>query len=304
MNSLMKGIKPIVKTKHEGGIYCHEDPMMYLLEKGLVIQVGNGLFVLKGILINIFNRIESIICEITESIGAEHALVPSILSWENTQKSNYLDSFKKQALLITSIDKSSGNCGTLHSEFEGIASPTVCYHCFSALKDKIVDCNYAVTAISKCTRKEEGNLNNLARLTNFTMREVVFFGTNEYCLKKLKKVMNKTIKILNSVFDLSYEIVTASDPFFGRDSDMKRNAQLISESKYEIQALIPFNKTTISIGSVNNHGNVFFDRFNIKSREPELKFSGCMGWGYERILYAILAQKGLDFTTSYYKKLL
>ncbi|GAH63441.1 unnamed protein product [marine sediment metagenome] len=85
---------------------------------------------------------------------------------------------------------------------------------------------------------------------------------------------------------------------------MKKKSQLISESKYEIQALLPFSKKTISIASFNHHGKVFYDRFNITPKKPELTFSGCVGWGYERILYAILSQKGVDFLTPYYKKLL
>jgi hypothetical protein len=78
---------------------------------------------------------------------------------------------------------------------------------------------------------------------------------------------------------------------------------LFLQSKYEFQAKLPFKNSTISIGSINNHGEIFYDRFEIKSGNPGLRFSGCVGWGYERILFAILAQKGVDFSTSYYKKL-
>ena len=53
--------------------------------------------------------------------------------------------------------------------------------------------------------------------------------------------------MLDSALDLSYSVVTASDPFFGKTSEIKKKSQLMLESKYEIKALIPFNKTSISI---------------------------------------------------------
>ena len=57
-----------------------------------------------------------------------------------------------------------------------------------------------------------------------------------------------------------------------------------------------------SIASFNDHGNVFYDRFNIAVKDENSRFSGCVGWGYERIIYSILAQKGADFSSDYYKR--
>jgi seryl-tRNA synthetase len=300
----MKKIKPIIKIINKGDIFCNEDPMESLRAKGLIIQVGNGLFVLKGVLLDILNKIETIICEIAECVNAEHVFVPTILSYDNAIKSNYLDSFSEQALMITPLKRNDKSIGNFHTEYEGMVSPTVCYHCFSSLKNKIVRHNHAMTAISKCVRKEEGILDTLGRLTNFTMREIVFFGDKKYCFNNLNKVMEETIKILELEFNLSFRVVTASDPFFGENSEMKKDAQLMSESKYEIQALLPFNNTSISIGSFNNHGNIFYNRFNITSEDNNLSYSGCVGWGYERFLYAILAQKGSEFSNEFYCKLL
>lgn len=304
MSKLLKDIKSIVKFEHAGEVLNHNNPMKFLFENGLAIQIGNGLFVLKGILVDILKIIESLICKIAKEVGAEPVFVPSILSWDNLQKTQYLNSFKNQAIMMTTYENVKQVQSSQDPVFLGIACPTVCYHYFSSLNNKSVDHNYAITAITRCTRGEEGDLNDLSRLTNFTMREVVFYGTNEYCSEKLQETLNKTIEMLNSVFDLTYEVITAHDPFFGVNAEIKEKAQLLSESKYEVQTLLPYNNNTISIGSFNNHGSVFYERFNIKSSKPELNFSACVGWGYERMLYTILSQKGVDFSSTYYKKLL
>jgi seryl-tRNA synthetase len=295
LGSLSKDIKPIIKKSYEGKISYKKDPMKYLLKNDLATQIGNGLFVLKGPLVDLISKIEELIFQISKKVNAEPVYVPCILSYENADASEYLNSFNNQALLLKTRDA---------KNFEGLACPTVCYHYFSSLKNKSVNNNFGITALSRCSRKEEGLLNDLSRLTNFTMREIVFYGTEKYCKDKLKDTLNETEYILQKVFDLDYKVMTASDPFFGTQSEIKRKAQLILESKYEIQATLPFNNEGVSIASFNNHGKVFFERFNIRPKNPELSYSGCVGWGYERILFAILAQKGLDFDSIYYKKLL
>lgn len=303
MSKLLDKIQPIVKSQHDGEICYNENPMKFLKKNDLIVQVGNGLFVLKGKLVELYNRIEALILQIASKVNAEEVIVPCILSWENTEKSNYLKSFENQALSIVSLEEARKNNNFVNN-YIGLACPTVCYHYFSSLKNNSVDENYAITAFARCTRGEKGDLNDLSRLTNFSMREIVFYGTKDYCAEKLKITLEETKKILNDIFDLSYKVMTASDPFFGENETLKKKAQLISESKYEVQTLLPFCNETISIGSFNNHGSVFYDRFNISSKRPDLKFSSCVGWGYERLIFTILSQKGVDFNTEYYKKIL
>ena len=296
MSSLISNVKPDIKKSYKGQISYNKNPMEYLIKNDLAIQIGNGLFVLKGILVNILDKIDIECGKIAKKVDTKEVFVPSVLSYENAKRSEYLNSFKNQALMLSTIDSD--------KEFQGLACPTVCYHYSSSLKNKKIKDNLGITAVSRCTRKEEGKLNDLSRLTNFTMRETVFYGTEKYCREKLKETLDETEKVLENVFDLDYKIMTAADPFFGTNGEIKRKAQLILESKYEVQATLPYNNSGVSIASFNNHGKVFFERFEIKAKSTEFSYSSCVGWGYERILFAILAQKGVDFNSSYYKNLL
>lgn len=296
--SLNEGIARQLKTEHEGAVVFRADPMASIVASGLATPVGNGLFVLQGALAGLLEQIENLVMELARSAGAQPAHVPSMLAWENVQKSAYLQSFADQALVVDPYE------GRAHAEHEGLSSPTVCYHYFSSLAGKTVENNFSVTALSKCSRKEAGPLANLGRLTNFTMREVVFFGSEAYCRQKRQELLEKTAALMSSAFDLSFKVVTASDPFFGENNEIKKQAQLLSESKYELQAALPFSDSSVSVASFNYHGKIFYDRFGIGAGKPELNYSGCVGWGYERILYAMLAQKGVDFTSAYYRTIL
>lgn len=283
--------------KNHTNIGYENDPMVSMMEQGLITKVGKGLFVISGFLVDIVNKIDSIIRDLADTYHANYLMVPSNLSWDNAILSDYLSSFENQAIGLKSFLHSSKD------EYDGLASPTVCYHCFSALKNQTIRENSVYTASSKCTRKETGELNSLARLSNFTMREIIFLGSDKYCKSVRMKILEDTYKILSEILDIEFKICTATDPFFSSDSELKGQAQLASESKYEIQALVPFNNTYVSVASFNYHGKIFFDRFNISSDNLELHFSGCAGWGLERLLYIILCQKGTDFSDSYYKRL-
>ncbi len=303
MTRLIENVASFTKFLHKGKIYYTSDPMKPLVESNLATQVGDGLFVLSGSLTKILDKIEGAIMEIAKKVGAEPVWVPYILSLQNTKKSQYIKSFSDQALMIRPYQhNASGNLP--QKKWMGMASPTVCYHYMSSLTGKNLKGNRTATARASCARKEKGKLRDLSRLTNFTMREIISFGDQEYCSRQQEKIMKETEKTLNSIFDLTYEVVVASDPFFGKKSALKKKAQLISESKYEIQAAIPFNKSSISIGSSNQHGRVFYDRFRITAKDNKLASSSCTGFGYERMLYAIVAQKGTNFSSPYYKKLL
>ena len=294
----MKNFEPITIMKNHTSIGYKNDPMVSMMEQGLITKVGKGLFVISGVLVDIINKVDNIILDLADTYHANYLMVPSNLSWDNAILSDYLSSFENHAIGLKSFLHNSKD------EYDGLASPTVCYHCFSALKNQTIMENSIYTASSKCTRKEIGALNSLARLSNFTMREIIFLGSDQYCKSIRMKILKDTYKILSKILDIEFRIRTATDPFFSSDSELKGQAQLASESKYEIQALVPFNNTYVSVASFNDHGKIFFDRFNISSGSSELHFSGCAGWGLERLLYIILCQKGLDFSNTYYKRLL
>ena len=168
----------------------------------------------------------------------------------------------------------------------------MCHHLYFLLENKTITNNLVVTAKSNCFRYETKNMNSLERTWNFTMREIIFVGEETFVLKKLKEAQKKIINFLNSI-NLSYLIESANDPFFeGNYSDLIAY-QNAFKLKYEVRATLPYNNSSIAIGSFNNSQNFFGKKLNIKINDKYVS-SACIGFGFERFAYCFVSQYGLD----------
>ena len=67
------------------------------------------------------------------------------------------------------------------------------------------------------------------------MREIIFFGNNEYVIKSRNQILEHC-KTLFDKLKLPFRVVTAFDPFFTNTSDSKRVFQTALDLKYEIEA--------------------------------------------------------------------
>ncbi len=241
----------------------------------MVNQVGKGLFVLNGKIVDYLDQLEKTIYKIGEFFDAEKLWIPSHLSLENVEKTGYIDGFENQASMIHSF----------HGDSIGMCSPTVCYHCYSMLSDKKLNGNKCYTATGKCTRiEDEGD--SLERLFNFTMSEIIFVGTQNYCEDSLCDIVYYVKQFLDGI-GLKYKLKIANDPFFGDKSELKKKAQHLSGAKIEILAEIPNENRSIAIGSINLHHRKFIENFGI-----DAECTACFGWGLERFIHVLMLQKG------------
>jgi seryl-tRNA synthetase len=94
--------------------------------------------------------------------------------------------------------------------------------------------------------------------------------------------------------DLESSIAAANDPFFTDESMIKAVYQNASELKYELLAKLPFSGKELAVGSINLHQDFFGQAFDIKLPEGGFVWSGCLGIGFERIVYALYAQYGTE----------
>lgn len=173
-------------------------------------------------------------------------------------------------------------------------SPTVCYHCFETLRSRRVPPSGVVfTAIEKCHRNEGHNLRGLARLQTFTMREMVFFGSANYVQKRRQEIANHARQCFGD-WGVKCRLATACDPFFAVAKENKRSFQSLMGLKHELQAFIPHDESWLSIASYNNHQSTLVDAYGITADDGSQLNSGCVGYGYERLAYALYSQFGDD----------
>ena len=135
-------------------------------------------------------------------------------------------------------------------------SPTVCHHLYHLLSQTKLKNNIVATAKGHCFRYESKNMSFLERLWNYTMREIIFIGSEKHVKNSLLLSQKLIIKVLND-FDLIYKIESASDPFFGEKAGEKSLFQKSFKLKYEVRSKIPFNNSTIAVGSFNNAQDFF-----------------------------------------------
>ncbi len=70
--------------------------------------------------------------------------------------------------------------------------------------------------------------------------------------------------------------------------------QNAADLKQELLVTLPFNGQEMAIGSLNLHQDFFGRCFDIALPDGRPVWSGCLGIGFERLVYAFYAQYGLD----------
>jgi seryl-tRNA synthetase len=177
---------------------------------------------------------------------------------------------------------------------EACLSPAVCYHVYHLNQDRATPgSGLAYGICGKCFRYESSNMNDLRRLWDFTMREVVFLGDREDVLGRREQSIAMMGRFLDEL-RLAGEIRTASDPFFIAPVALgKTYFQLSSETKYEISLMLP-GDARLAVGSHNYHSDFFGRAFNTTVDGAGYMHSVCVAFGLERWVYGFLAQHGDD----------
>ena len=165
-----------------------------------------------------------------------------------------------------------------------ILSPTVCYHFFNSNFNKKIESKESkITAKNVCFRNENTSKKSFYRLSHFTMREGIIVGNKTEIINFLKKAEDDLKKFLLTV-NLNFKIAYANDIFIN-DSQIK--FQNIFKPKKEF--LMPINsKEYISFFSSNFHSKTLIRDFKIRKNS----FSGCVGYGLDRMTYCLFKQFG------------
>lgn len=298
---------------HDGMLAAGEgDPYEYLASTGQVVMSLPGVPIFRGEFLRVHNGIDMFLRRYALDLGCREEKYPTTLSTLSLLKSGYLQGFPQHALLVGAIhhdmdslqaiardpDKYNNvqSVDTLVSNHGQILAPTVCGHCFEALKGQtLAEKNLLVTATAHCHRHEGKNHNSLERLQTYTMREIVFFGDTDFVRYWQERIL-EDLKRIFSEWGLRWRVLVASDPFFVTGREQKRAFQTAFRLKYELQVYLPHSGQWIAAASFNHHQDGLVKSYELKPAGDlgaPLQ-SGCFGLGLERLAYALYAQKGID----------
>ncbi len=171
--------------------------------------------------------------------------------------------------------------------------PSCCYHCYEGMENwQLEPPGRCTTMAVSCHRFEGTNHRTMSRLRAFTQRDVVWVGHPPFVMDGRAKAEEMIVQWAKE-WNLVGSFETANDMFFTKDYAIKASFQRQQQAKKELRLLIPAEKQSISVFSSNFHAATFGKAFNI-TLDGRPATSACVGWGYERWVYAIFSQFGFD----------
>ncbi|MGZ3768621.1 MAG: hypothetical protein ACXVCR_01235 [Bdellovibrio sp.] len=264
--------------------------------------IENGQSNLTGPALELFRALDNMFLKLAEKVSAQEHQFPTFIRASELKKLDYFSSFPHLITFPVTLANKEDNLkefiqgkkcdadGHLHltetSPICDCLTPAACYHFYIHYQNQELEKTLFLTTRANCYRREEYYA-PLQRQWNFNMREIVALGEMEEVkafLSKYKELVTQKLKSLT----LPVEWEIATDPFF----DPTKNPKFLMQQLDPVKQEMIFNKS-LSIGSINFHKNYFGDAFSI-THQGQSAFSGCIAFGLERWIFAIVSKYGLD----------
>jgi seryl-tRNA synthetase len=239
----------------------------------------DGLFVAGAAGSKLIHALDSRFRRMALNAGAEERKFPTVIAEETLNRSEYFQSFPESASRVTEPSRKGSY----------FLSPAVCYHCYELLKSSILSAEMLITCCGKCFRADSADDSHL---WEFTMREVVFFGSPAFTRER-RDAWKQCILDLSVRLGLAADVVAASDPFFGAETRGKRLLQQVKELKHELRVRRPSGKD-MPLASFNLHERFFTSKFDITIKSGDTLHSGCVAFGLERWCMAMIEKHGVE----------
>jgi seryl-tRNA synthetase len=284
-----------------------------LAASGDVYALGEGLVGIRGSVLRLVQFFEHTFARLAESYGAEENRYPALLPIEVLEEIGYFEHFPQQVTFCSHLPEDLGLLEALAGDVKAaggvlppgqrtrvcppahVLAPAVCLPCYPQHRDRVVDAEASrVVSMQNHVHRYEGrNCRSLARLWDFTVRDVVFFGGYEALQRRREEVMAWSMALCQEL-GLDARLQLANDPFFLSEARDKRVYQRMGEVKYELVLALPHRDEELAVSSFNLHRDFYSRVYGIHLPDGRHAESACMGFGLERWAYAFLAQKGLD----------
>jgi len=294
-------------------------PLGVLQERGEVVVTAAGQVSLSGLALDVLRAVDHSTLQWARSLGATERRYPSLIDLGVLERAGQVASFPQHLTLVCHPEQVRHPEQACHPErsegppipaSEPVApsnsqipasrhalSPAVCYHTYPEWQGRTVGSDAAVlTAQGRCYRFEDGSHVPLERLWDFTMREIIVLGSREQ-VENVRQALMRQVSDLITTLDLDGRIEPARDPFFTAGDEGRRLMQQAGALKYELLLTVDGDGRAIAAASFNHHHDFFGTRFDISLAAGGPAHSGCVAFGLERWVLAVLAQHGVDERT-------
>lgn len=294
----------------EGSPEVH-DVYPELIERRWVVELGRGQVTLRGLALDLFEFLDdAFVRHIGGPAHARREYYPGVMATHRLDRTNHFSSFPEHVHFVSHLREDLDVLDRFAAELRAAGgwqpalleklerplaepalaiNPATCYHCYASVENQQLEGEgFVATARSRCHRYESGNHQTLARLLDFTMREVIFVGKPDF-VKREREAAIQRVRGLVAEWGLASWMETANDPFFTNDFEVKAAFQRQNDMKYEL--CMPLASGSVAVASSNFHSVTFGKAFNILvGTRPAC--TGCAAFGLERWVYAVLSQVG------------
>ncbi len=153
-------------------------------------------------------------------------------------------------------------------------------------------------------RWESGGIHGIERVIEFHRVEVVWLGKPDDVTRIRNELLERYEYFMDRVLDIEWRMAWVTPWFYEQSGTIQESIENIIEvnrpGTIDFEAWLPYrgeredNKNWIEIGNISIHGTKFTEPFRIKHNKGETLWTGCSGFGSERWLIVLLAQKGFD----------
>jgi len=292
----LMGQRVIKESKEQGG----EAGDSLIHDVGDVFESDGS--VRRDFAVTLFGKVDRLLLDLSLRHQAKLRKYPSMIRIATLQKCRYISSFPQNIHLVSEIPHRLGELKKVQSAetFEPIArlspyalSPAVCFHCYEELSGATLSEPRILTSLGTCYRHEAPWRLGKHRVNEFGMRETVLFGDQAF-VEATRGLFIEEVWTLFRSLGLSGRIETASDPFYFSEDALKGQHQLMANMKYELIVSIGDGKESFSIASFNNMGDSLCSQFEIRGTDGTFLHSGCIAFGIDRWVYALLTVHGAD----------
>lgn len=256
--------------------------------------VAAGIAVLDSAEAVLFDALEDHFHQIAVALTARPVAGPALLPVQDLASLDFFRNFPHLALPVTTLgDEARGELARGAAEIPtaehtlvptGFCLPTAtCYGLLISMRGRSVETPQVITSIGRCFRNED-HYDGLRRLWAFHMREVLYVGSQAGAVDHLARSREFVLGLAGRL-GVNVRFEPATDPFYLGDGSRSILNQL-DPVKFEF-----VSDDGTAIASVNRHRNFFGERLNI-SFGDEPAFSGCLAFGVERWVHALVKVHG------------
>jgi hypothetical protein len=279
------------------------------VEAGLLIPTGvAGLYGKNRQMEQVIEALDALITRLGEDQRAEYLRFPPAVSRTDFEHNEYMKGFPQLAGTVHSF------CGGEHehqrvlqcldqnedwTEYQKptwvVLTPAACHPVYPvvAKRGPLPAGGCLLDVQSWCFRHEPSP--NPTRLQLFRMREYVQIGTPEQVLE-FRQAWIERGKQMAQLLQLPHELDLANDPFFGRGGRIVARNQRDNNLKFELLIPVEIEGSPTACMSFNYHVDHFGLLWGIKNGDLSVAHSACIGFGLERLAFALFRHHGVDIT--------